>query len=179
MHNTHKIMYWALFTCSNLSQDLATPSKSGWLAWSLSAQWGKFQELRMVSVPPLPSIAKPRMVSVPALPSIAKLRMVSVGQFHRQAFQRTHMRFEKGRWQSIWISEKQWLSSLHNPKYRDLLSELNSTLIDSQMSLSMSMSPMSCYCRSPLCNCKELWKKAPRHVPVLLSMWSGPDGRNT
>ena len=29
---------------------------------------------------------------------------------------------------------------------------------------SMSMSPMSCYCRSPLCNCKELWKKAPRNV---------------
>ena len=36
------------------------------------------------------------MVSVPLLPSIAKLRMVSVGQFHRQAFQHTHMSFKKG-----------------------------------------------------------------------------------
>ena len=30
--------------------------------------------------------------------------MVSVGQFHRQAFQPTHLSFEKGRWQSIWRS---------------------------------------------------------------------------
>ena len=129
MHNTHPIIYWALFTCSNISQ---VHRQSGCLAWSLSAEWGKFQELRMVSVPPLPSIAK--------------LRMVSVGRFHRQALQHTHMRFERGCWQSIWLSEKQWLPSLHNPKYSDILSELNSTLIDSQMSLSMSMSPISCYC---------------------------------
>ena len=130
-----KVMNWDAFWAHFLTilrWDLPTPSKSGWLTWSLSAEWGKFQELRMVSVPPLPSIAK--------------LRMVSVGRFHRQALQHTHMRFERGCWQSIWLSEKQWLPSLHNPKYSDILSELNSTLIDSQMSLSMSMSPISCYC---------------------------------
>ena len=88
------IISWALFTCSNISQvhrkrslnkahfltliqqDLANSWRSGWLAWTLSAEWGKFQELRMVTV----------------------------GQFHRQAFQHTHMSFEKGRWQSIWRS---------------------------------------------------------------------------
>ena len=80
---------WAHFL-TLIRQDLANPWRSGWLAWTLSAEWGKFQELRMVSVP--------------LLPSIAKLRMVSVGQFHRQAFQHTHMSFEKGRWQSIWRS---------------------------------------------------------------------------